>query len=157
MLTIETAIRLIVIGQEILFAAIFLFGNGTRAARISGAALMLSVAGYLYGSDTNLRGAIPELLPAVMLMTMIAPYCLWAFARAVFESPWPKWWVTSAFLSVGLVVWAIFVAGEYGSHAMLCKDGMDAFEPVLCSVVRKAIALPEGFMEEDKRQPGVTI
>jgi AraC-like DNA-binding protein len=114
MLTTETAIRLIVIGQEFLIAAIFLFGNGTRAARISGAALMLSVAGYLYGSDTSLRGAIPELLPAVILMAMIVPYCLWAFARAVFESPWPKWWVTSAFLSVGVVVWAIFVAGEYG-------------------------------------------
>ena len=115
MLTTETAIRLIVIGQEILIAAIFLFGNGTRAARISGAALMLSVAGYLYGSDTNLRGAIPDLLPLVILLAMIVPYCLWAFARAVFESPWPKWWVTSAFLSVGVVVWAIFVAGEYGS------------------------------------------
>jgi len=110
----ETAIRLIVIGQELLIAAIFLFGSGTRAARISGAMLMVSVAGYLYGSDTSLRGAIPELLPLVVLMAMIVPYCLWAFARAVFESPWPKWWVTSAFLSVAVVVWVIFVAGEFG-------------------------------------------
>ncbi len=114
MLTFETAIRLIVIGQELLIAAIFLFGNGTRAARISGAILMLSVVGYLYGSDASLRGAIPGLLPLVLLLSMIVPYCLWAFARAVFESPWPKWWVTSGFLSVGVVVWGIFVAAEYG-------------------------------------------
>ena len=87
MLTFETAIRLIVIGQELLIAAIFLFGNGTRAARISGAILMLSVVGYLYGSDASLRGAIPGLLPLVLLLSMIVPYCLWAFARAVFESP----------------------------------------------------------------------
>ncbi len=117
MQTTEIAIRLIVIGQALLIAAIFLFGNGTRAARISGAMLMLSVAGYLYGSETNLRGAIPDLLPVVMLLAMIVPYCLWAFARAIFESPWPKWWVTSAFLSIGVVVWVIFVAADYGMSA----------------------------------------
>ena len=112
MLSLETALRLIVIGQELLIAAIFLSGSGARAARVSGALLVLSVAGYLYNSDLLLRGSIPALLPAVMLFAMIVPYCLWAFARAVFESPWPNRWVTSLFVSVGVVVWGIFVARD---------------------------------------------
>jgi len=108
----ETALRLIVIGQELLIAAIFLSGSGARAARISGAMLVLSVAGYLYNSDIDLRNSIPALLPSVMLLAMIAPYCLWAFARAVFESPWPKRWVTLLFLSIGVVVWGVFVGRD---------------------------------------------
>ncbi len=39
MLDIETAIRLIVIGQEILIATAFLFGSGGRAGRFSRALL----------------------------------------------------------------------------------------------------------------------
>ncbi len=108
----ETALRLIVIGQELLIAAIFLTGSGARAARVSGAMLVLSVAGYLYNSDLVLRDAVPVLLPVVMLLAMITPYCLWAFARAVFEAPWPKRWVVLLFLSIGAVVWGIFVSRD---------------------------------------------
>lgn len=112
MLTIETAIRLLVIGQELLIAAIFLFGRGGRTARVSGALLLLSVAGYLYVSDATLRSASPGLLPIFLLLALIVPFCLWAFARAVFEFPWPNVWVTSLFVGFGIVVWTIFVAGE---------------------------------------------
>ena len=34
--TLETAIRLMVIGQALLIAAVFLVGKGGRAARVSG-------------------------------------------------------------------------------------------------------------------------
>ena len=108
----ETAVRLIVIGQELLIAAIFLFGAGARVARLSGALLLLSVAAYLYNSDTTLRAASPELLPIVMLLAMIVPYCLWAFARAIFESSWPNTWITSLFVAFGVVVWGIFIGAE---------------------------------------------
>jgi len=109
----ETAVRLIVIGQELLIAAIFLFGAGTRVARLSGALLLLSIAAYLYNSDTTLRTASPELLPIVMLLAMIVPYCLWAFARAIFESSWPSTWITSLFVAFGIVVWGIFIGADY--------------------------------------------
>ena len=105
MLRLETAIRLVVIGQELLIAAIFLFGTGARVARVSGALLLLSVAAYLFNSDTTLRTASTELLPVVVLLAMIVPYCLWAFARAIFESSWPSAWVTSLFVAFGVVVW----------------------------------------------------
>lgn len=110
--TFETAVRLIVIGQELLIAAIFLFGAGTRVARLSGALLLISIAAYLYNSDTTLRTASPELLPVVMLLAMIVPYCLWAFARAIFESSWPNTWITSLFVAFGVVVWGIFIGAE---------------------------------------------
>ena len=111
--TIETTIRLIVIGQELLIATIFLFGTSARVARVSGALLMLSIAAYLLNSDTTLRGASSELLPIVMLLAMIVPYCLWAFARAVFETSWPNVWVISLFVGFGLMVWGIFVGADY--------------------------------------------
>lgn len=111
--TFETAVRLIVIGQELLIAAIFLFGAGARVARVSGALLLLSVAGYLYTSDSTLRTASPDLLPVSMLLAMSVPYCLWAFARAVFEASWPSAWVTSLLVAFGIVVWGIFVGAEY--------------------------------------------
>ena len=114
MLTLETALRLIVIGQELLLALVFLFGNGTRATRISGSMLMLSVAAYLYASDPELRVSTGILLPVVALLAMSVPYCLWAFARAIFESPWPNKWVISVALLVGASAWVTFVLTDYG-------------------------------------------
>ena len=113
MLTVETALRLIVIGQELLVALVFLFGNGTRATRISGAMLMLSVAAYLFTSDPGLRGSTGILLPVVALLAMSVPYCLWAFARAIFESSWPNRWLVSVALLVGISVWVTFVLTDY--------------------------------------------
>jgi len=111
--TFETAIRLAVIGQELLIAAIFLFGTGARAARVSGALLLISIAAYLFNSDTTLRDASPDLLPIVMLLAMIVPYCLWAFARAVFETTWLNNWVMSLIVGFGFAVWSIFIGAEY--------------------------------------------
>ena len=108
---IETAIRLIVIGQEILIAAIFLFGSGGRAARISGALLMLGIASYLYSSDAVLLSSIALLQPAVILLALVVPFFLWLFARAVFEAPWPRQSVLYACALVGIGVWVIYLAG----------------------------------------------
>jgi len=87
---IETTIRLIVIGQDILIAAIFLFGSGARVARVSGALLMLGIASYLYMSDPVLRGTVQVLEPMIILLGVGVPFSLWLFARAVFEAPWPR-------------------------------------------------------------------
>ncbi len=111
--TVETAIRLLVIGQELLIATIFLFGTGARVARVSGALLLLSIAAYLFNSDTTLRNASPDLLPIVILLAMIVPYCLWAFARAIFETSWLNNWVMALFVAFGFAVWSIFLGAEY--------------------------------------------
>jgi len=110
--TLETAIRLIVIGQEFLIAVVFLFGNGARATRISGTLLVLSIAGHLYASDIVLRNSIPLVAPVAILLALIVPYCLWLFARAVFEAPWPKPVLMYACALVGMVVWGIYLADD---------------------------------------------
>jgi AraC-like DNA-binding protein len=110
--SIETAIRLVVIGQEILIAAIFLFGTGGRVIRVSGALLMLSVAGYLYNSDMAIRDAVPGLLPFAMLLALVVPYCLWVFSRSIFEYPWPDRWLISVLVIAGAGVWVIFLFGD---------------------------------------------
>ena len=110
--TLETAIRLIVIGQELLIAAVFVFSAGERIARFSGALLMTSIAGYLYTSDLVLIDAIPLLTPLAMLMSLIVPYALWMFARAIFEAPWPKPVVMYACALVVIAVWGIYLAED---------------------------------------------
>jgi len=112
MQTVETAIRLIVIGQELLIAAVFLFSAGERVARISGAFFLLSIASHLYTSDAVLGGAIPLLTPIALLFALIAPFFLWFFARAIFEAPWPKPAVMYACAFVIVVVWGINVAAD---------------------------------------------
>ena len=63
MLTLETAIRLIVIGQEILLGLVFLFGAGRKGARVAGALLLFCVAGYLVRSSPELMGGVSGFLP----------------------------------------------------------------------------------------------
>lgn len=108
----ETAIRLLVIGQELLIAVIFLAGRNDRVVRVSGALLMLGVVGYLWMSNANLRESVPSLQPLAVLLSMIVPYCLWVFSRAIFEFPWPNRWMLGTPVLVGLVVWLIFINGE---------------------------------------------
>lgn len=110
--SLEIAIRLVIIGQQLLLAAVFLFGIGGRAARFSGAALMLSFIGYVYMSDDALGQSIPALVPLGTLLAIIVPYCLWVFARAIFEAPWPRPLFLYACLFTGLVTWGIYLAGD---------------------------------------------
>lgn len=109
----ETAIRLVVIGQELLVAAIFLSGKGARVARVSGAALMLSIAGHLYMADAALQNLLPFVAPLAVLLALAVPYCLWLFARAIFEAPWPKSVWIYLFALIGSVVWGIFLFRDF--------------------------------------------
>ncbi|MEJ2128865.1 MAG: helix-turn-helix domain-containing protein [Woeseiaceae bacterium] len=111
----ETALRLIVIGQDILIAAIFLYGKGRMGLRVSGALLMLSAASYLVASDQLLWNAMGVMAPLVALPAMSTPYFLWLFARAVFESPWPRAIVVVVPAAVVAGVWAIYIAGPFFS------------------------------------------
>ena len=114
--TLETAIRLIVIGQQLLIAAVILTGVGSRAPRISGALLMLSFVAHVYASDNVLVQSIPIIMPVVALFAIVAPYCLWLFARAVFEAPWPRpaYVLICAVIAVG--TGSVFMAGQSVPH-----------------------------------------
>lgn len=114
----EISMRLIVIGQELLIALIFLFGSGSRSARISGALLMISVAAHLYTADPILRESVPGLFPLAALFAVAVPYFLWAFAKTLFDSPLPNVFLLTFFVAIGLVVWVAFVAEERISESL---------------------------------------
>jgi len=117
MSSFETALRVAIIGQEILIAAVLLFGRGSGVARLSGALFLLSVSAYLIVSDPLLSEAADFLRPLLSLLAIIVPYCLWLFARAVFEAPWPRRWILAGFALLAAGVWVIFVSGDsYGSE-----------------------------------------
>ena len=86
MSSFETGLRLVVVGQALLIAAVFLFGRGRLSARLSGAMLLVSVAAYLLVSDPVLRNALSILAPVLILLSILIPHSLWSFARALFES-----------------------------------------------------------------------
>mgnify|MGYP001823726530 CR=1 FL=1 len=116
MSSFETALRIAIIGQEILIAAILLFGRGGAVARLSGALFLLSVSAYLIVSDPLLSEAAAFLLPLLTLLAIVVPYCLWLFARAVFEAAWPRWWILAGFALLAVCVWVTFMGGDsYGS------------------------------------------
>ena len=106
---IEIALRLVVIGQQLLIAAIFLFGSGNRGARVSGALLLLGAAAYLVISDSVMRHSVPSLLPLVSLLSIALPYFLWLFARSLFEFPLPNAWIAGFLVALGVFVWIVFL------------------------------------------------
>ena len=109
MTSLETAFRIAIIGQDLLFVAVFLFSKGSRAARLSGCLLLLGIAAYLLVSDPFLSDATALVSPILMLFAIIVPYCLWLFARAIFEAAWPPWWVLAGFALIALCVWTVFI------------------------------------------------
>ena len=110
--SLEVAIRLMIIGQQLLIALVFLFGPGGRAVRYSGAVLMLSFMSYVYISDDGLGHSVAALVPLVTLLAIIVPYCLWLFARAIFEAPWPRPLFLTACLITGLATWSVFLVDD---------------------------------------------
>jgi AraC-like DNA-binding protein len=111
-MTLDTSIRLLVIGQEILLALVCLAGIQNTAGRISCALLMLSVAGYLVNSSLYLRDALAVLRPVIILLAIIVPFCLWSFSRAIFEFRWANKWLVAAVLLSVVVTWVIFINSE---------------------------------------------
>jgi AraC-like DNA-binding protein len=116
MSSFETALRVAIIGQEILIATVLLCGRGGRVARTSGALFLLSVSAYLIVSDPLLSEATAFLSPVLTLLAIVVPYCLWLFARAVFEAAWPRWWILAGFALLAVCAWVIIIgADSYGS------------------------------------------
>ena len=117
MASLETAIRLMVIGQALLIAAVFLFGSGGRAPRVSGAAVMLGAAAYLYMSGP-LRGSLPPIEPFLLLVTLAVPFLVWSFARAIFDAPWPPALLNIAAAMLLLGTWFMHVVDGWVDPAM---------------------------------------
>lgn len=124
MLTLETALRLIVIGQELLIALVFLSRAGSLSIRIGGAFLMLSIVGYLYVSSSVLSSSLPIFHPLATLLGIAVPFALWYFARAVFEAEWPHPVLVGAVVLIGLIVWSLWLARNHVPGAINAKAGI---------------------------------
>src|SRR5690349_9436110 len=75
--TIDTAMRLIAIGQLVLIALVVARSKAPRATRAATALLLLGVAGYLVNSGEFLRGGPALLWAPVALMANLAALFLW--------------------------------------------------------------------------------
>jgi AraC-like DNA-binding protein len=63
-----------------------------------------------------LSEAAAFILPLLTLLAIIVPYCLWLFARAIFEAAWPRWWILAGFALLAFCAWVIFIGADgYGS------------------------------------------
>lgn len=105
--SLETAIRLLVIGQQVLLALVCLPGDGNRSARTYCALLLASVAAYLVASDPVLYRALSAVSPLIVLLSISVPYLLWAFARAVFDAPRPPIWIVVGVAVLVAVEWVL--------------------------------------------------
>ena len=112
MSSFETGLRLVVVGQALLIAAVFLFGRGRLSTRLSGALLLVAVAAYLLVSDPVLRAALSILVPLLGLLSILIPHALWSFARSLFEAPWPNRWIVATFIVLALIFWVEFLVGD---------------------------------------------
>ena len=137
MASLETAIRLMVIGQALLIGTVFLFGAGARAPRVSGAAVMLGVACYLYASGA-LWGSLPTIEPLILLVTMAGPFLVWSFARAIFDAPWPPALLNVAAAGLLLGTWLMHVVDGWvdpatasGASTVLRTGGLIAMAHAL--------------------------
>ncbi len=90
--TLDTAIRLMVIGQ-IMVISLFLSVRGPRAVSIPLVLLQASIAAYLVKSSAVLSAAVPAIDIPVFLLAMAGPYLVWAFASILFEFHRPPVWV----------------------------------------------------------------
>lgn len=161
MSSFEIALRVAIIGQEILIAAVLLFGRGGAVARLSCAILLLSVSAYLIVSDPLLSQAAAFLLPLLTLLAIIVPYCLWFFARAVFEAAWPRWWVLGGFGLVAVGVWIVFNGEDsYGSEwvgAASVTMHIASLTAVVHALWIAAKGRPDDLIEQRRRFRGFFI
>ena len=106
--TIDTAMRLIAIGQLVLIALVVARSKAPRATRAATALLLLGVAGYLVNSGEFLRGGPALLWAPVALMANLAALFLWLFAHMLFELPIDRRIAVGAF-TVLFGSWLVFV------------------------------------------------
>ncbi len=94
--TLDTAIRLMVIGQ-IIVISLFLSVRGPRAVSVPLVLLQASIAAYLIKSSAVLSAALPLIEAPVFVLAMAGPYLVWACANILFEFDRPPVWVMVLF------------------------------------------------------------
>ena len=94
--SLDTAIRLMLIGQIVLISLV-LAVRGPRAVSIPLVLLQISVAAYLVKSSDPLQTALSFAEAPLLFLAMASPYLVWACANILFEFERPPVWVMVLF------------------------------------------------------------
>ncbi len=94
--TLDTAIRLMLIGQIVMISLV-LIARGPRAVSIPLVLLQTSIAAYLIKSSAVLSAEMPFVEVPVYLLATAGPYLVWACANILFEFERPSRWVMVLF------------------------------------------------------------
>ena len=93
--TLDTAVRLMVIGQIVMISAV-LAVRGPRAVVVPLVLLQLSIGAYLIKTSAPLAAALAFADAPIFIGAMAAPYLVWVCANVLFEFDRPPVWVMAA-------------------------------------------------------------
>ena len=94
--TLDTAIRLMLLGQIVLISLV-LAARGPRSVSTPLVLLQISVAAFLVKSSEPLESAVPFAAAPLLILAMAAPYLVWVCANVLFEFDRPPIWVMVLF------------------------------------------------------------
>ncbi|NYT40489.1 AraC family transcriptional regulator [Sphingomonas sp. R-74633] len=141
LLLIDTAMRLMGVGQLVLMALVV--GRSGAPARIRWTTILLltSVAAYLSVVSPTLHLWRSAAWPAILILSLNAPLALWVFALLIFERP-IDWRLFGLALGVTLIDWAFALHARYVTHEMpLVASGMQHAIAFLLAAHAIAIAI----------------
>jgi len=117
LLLIDTAMRLMSVGQLLLMALVVGRSGAPARIRWASVALLVCVAAYLAIVSPALYLWRSLAWPAIQIFSLNAPLALWVFAHLIFERPVDKRLFALA-LGVTLIDWAIFTHARFVTHQM---------------------------------------
>ena len=136
--TLDTAIRLMVIGQIVVISLV-LVARGPRAGYIPLVLLQAGVAAYLVKSSAALTAAVPAVEIPVFMLSTATPYLVWACAHVLFDFHRPPMWVMvlCPAASVAMCGFVIFTgSAPVPVHALSIGFSLFVVLHVIYSVVR---------------------
>ena len=108
---LRLGISLVIIGQQLLVAFVFLKGRPIAPAQWLGALLVFGAICYLIQSNPILFVASDPVRPIVAALSIAVPYLLWEFSIAVFELQSVPRAVRFSMYVVPFVLWVVVVSG----------------------------------------------
>lgn len=140
---LDTAIRLMVVGQIIIISLV-LAARGPRTVSIPLVLLQASVAGHLVKSSSVLIAAMPALEVPVFLLDMAAPFLVWACANVLFEFNRPPAWVLVLFTAPTIAACTLVIAT--GNSPVLLRTAAISFSLVV--VLHAIYSVVRGVLDD---------
>lgn len=116
LLLIDTLLRGMTVGAEVLIAFVFLSRRPVTWRRGLGAAFILATASYIINSSPALEGAIGPIAVPFAVLATLAPVIFWWFALALFDDGFRMRWpalVPLVFVAQLMVAYFTHAGGAY--------------------------------------------